>query len=72
MAYLTKFSKWAYVNRKIAYNDFPCKWNYFKRTEMYKWVIEKEQLTEAINYIEFGVAAGHSFKWFLEQNKQGR
>lgn len=69
MYYLTKFSQWAFANRKVIYNDFPCKWNYFKRNDMYKWVIDHEQLTKPINYIEFGVAAGHSFKWWLEQNK---
>lgn len=69
MYYLTKFSHWAFANRKVAYNDFPSKWNYFKRNDMYKWVIDQEQLTKPINYIEFGVAAGHSFKWWIEQNK---
>lgn len=69
MYYLTKFSQWAYANKKVAYNDFPSKWDYFKRNAMYKWVIDNEELTKPINYIEFGVAAGHSFKWWLEQNK---
>jgi hypothetical protein len=69
MFYLTKFSQWAYTNRKVAYNDFPGKWDYQKRYDMYKWVIENEQLTDAINYMEFGVAQGYSFRWFLEQNK---
>lgn len=67
--WLTKFSAWAFQNRQVAYNDFPSKWDYFKRNDMYKWVIDKEALTQTINYIEFGVAAGHSFKWWLEQNK---
>jgi hypothetical protein len=32
--------------------------------------LQNENLTEApINYIEFGVASGESFRWFLEQNK---
>lgn len=67
--YLTKFSFWVSKNRKIAYNDFPSKWDYSKRYDLYKWVIEKENLgTTPINYLEFGVAAGHSFKWFLQQN----
>lgn len=67
--YLTKFSKWLSGNRKIAYNDFPCKWNYNKRYPMYKWVLEQESLTNApINYIEFGVAEGESFRWFVQQN----
>lgn len=67
--YLTKFSKWINCNRKIAFNDFPSKWNYYKRYELYKWVFENENLHSQINYIEFGVASGESFKWFLNQNK---
>jgi hypothetical protein len=66
---LNKFSKWINANKKIEFNDFPGKWNYFKRYELYKWVINKEDLNGPINYMEFGVASGESFKWFLEQNK---
>src|SRR5206468_12983539 len=63
---LTKFSQWANKNRKIAFNDFPSKWSYDKRYDLYKWVIEKESLSGiAINYLEFGVAAGYSFRWFV-------
>lgn len=68
LVYLTKFSRWAYQNRGIAFNDFPCKWDYEKRYNLYKWVIQNEQLTGPVNYIEFGVASGRSFKWFLQQN----
>ena len=67
--YLTKFSTWAYKNRKIAYNDFPSKWDYNKRYDFYKWVIDTENLSSTpINYLEFGVCGGHSFRWFLQQN----
>jgi O-methyltransferase len=67
--YLTKFSNWATRNGKIAYNDFPCKWDYNRRYPMYKWVLEKENLSlTPINYIEFGVAAGQSFRWFVQEN----
>jgi O-methyltransferase len=67
--YLTKFSKWISQNRKIEKNDFPSKWDYEKRYDLYKWVIEKEELqTAAINYMEFGVAQGQSFRWHLSQN----
>jgi hypothetical protein len=70
LSYLSKFSSWANKNKKIDYNDFPSKWSYQKRYELYKWVLQNENLTEApINYIEFGVASGESFRWFLEQNK---
>lgn len=68
--YLTKFSAWASKNKKIAYNDFPSKWDYEKRYNLYKWVIEKENLANTpISYLEFGVAQGQSFRWFLQQNK---
>ncbi len=67
--YLSKFSKWISQNRKIEYNDFPSKWDYQKRYNLYKWILEKNNLEHApINYLEFGVAAGQSFKWFLNQN----
>jgi|SRR5215204_4687342 len=67
--YLTKFSAWAAKNRRIAYNDFPSKWDYEKRYPLYKWVLENEDLQNVpVNYLEFGVAAGQSFRWFLKQN----
>src|SRR5689334_11269923 len=67
--YLTQLSLWISKNRKIAYNDFPGKWDYNKRYAFYKWVIEKESLSSnVINYLEFGVADGHSFRWFVQQN----
>ncbi|MBI5858476.1 MAG: class I SAM-dependent methyltransferase [Sphingobacteriales bacterium] len=67
--YLSKLSSWTRKNRKVEYNDFPSKWNYEKRYPLYKWVLEKENLIDSpINYLEFGVAAGQSFRWFLSQN----
>ena len=66
---MSRFSQWANKNKKIAYNDFPAKWNYEKRYKLYKWVLKNENLiTIPINYMEFGVASGKSFLWFLEQN----
>jgi O-methyltransferase len=68
LVYLSKFSKWTYENKKVEYNDFWGKWDYNKRYPLYKWVIDKEGLTQPINYLEFGVATGHSFNWFMTQN----
>ncbi len=65
--YFTKLSKWIYSNRKVSYNDYPCKWNYERRYNFYQWVIDKEKLDEKINYLEFGVASGESFKWFSQR-----
>src|SRR5258708_114177 len=71
--YLSRFSAWANKNRKIPYNDFPSRWDYNKRYPMYQWVLEKENLlVSPVNYMEFGVANGDSFRWFLEMNKDPR
>ncbi len=68
MAWMTRLSKWADENKKIAFNDFPTKWDYNKRFDLYKHVIEIEVLNLSINYLEFGVADGHSFNWWMNMN----
>ncbi len=67
LAYLSKLSKWA-TQQSITGNDFVSKWDYNKRYILYQNVFNKEQLGCAINYLEFGVADGYSFKWWLKQN----
>jgi len=69
MAYLTRFSAWSADKKEIAYNDFPSNWDYFKRHAFYKHVFTAEKLDGAINYMEFGVADGASFKVWLQQNQ---
>lgn len=68
LVYISRFSKWAHCNKQIAYNDFWGSWDYNKRYPLYKKVIEKEELTQPINYFEFGVASGKSFNWFMNEN----
>ena len=68
LIYITGFSKWAHENKKVAYNDFLSKWDYNKRYELYKWVMDKENLSCPVNYLEFGVADGYSFNWFMANN----
>jgi O-methyltransferase len=69
--WMTKLSKWVNDNKNIGFNDFPCKWDYNKRFDLYKYIIKKENLQNAINYLEFGVADGHSFKWWMTENENG-
>lgn len=68
MVWMTRLSKWANDNKKIAFNDFPSKWDYNKRYDLYKHVIENEVLNLDINYLEFGVANGDSFNWWMTEN----
>lgn len=68
LAWLTKLSKWANQHKSVKNNDFYSKWDYTKRFRLYQQVIEEQQLQTAINYLEFGVANGESFNWWMTQN----
>jgi O-methyltransferase len=68
LAYMTKLSKWANEHKNVSLNDFHSRWDYSKRFSLYKRVIESEKLDGDINYLEFGVADGVSFEWWMTQN----
>lgn len=68
LAYMAKLSKWAATNKKIKFNDFYTKWDYNKRYDLYENICKSEQLNTPINYLEFGVAGGVSFQWWLSRN----
>lgn len=68
LANLTKLSKWADDHKSVVNNDFYSKWDYKKRFKLYSQVISSQKLTGPINYLEFGVADGESFDWWMSQN----
>jgi len=66
---LSKLSRWRKQNSNLKFNDFYLsKWDYMKRFVLYEFMLKEENLSEAIHYLEFGVAAGRSFKWWIEHN----
>lgn len=69
-AYMSKLSKWRRKTKVNGYNDwYQHKWDYSRRYKLYEFLIGKEKLdTLPIDYIEFGVSGGQSFKWWLEHN----
>ena len=69
LLWMNKLSKWTNTHQKITFNDFPSKWDYNKRYDLYNYVIEKEGLDAEINYLEFGVANGESFTWWMTKNE---
>ncbi len=70
LVYISKFSKWARQQKQVEFNDFYSrKWDYTKRFKLYEYIFNKENLSEQIQYMEFGVAQGKSFKWMIEKNK---
>ena len=54
----------------IEYNDFySSSFDYSKRFAFYDFICKKENLSDAIQYLEFGVSDGPSFVWMVEKNK---
>lgn len=71
LAYLSKLSAWRAKNSNPAYNDFySSEWNYEKRYKLYEFILKHEKLSAPVNYLEFGVAEGHSFRWWIEHNRE--
>lgn len=68
--YMSKLSKWRRTTPVNGYNDwYQGKWDYQRRYKLYEALIASEKLdTEPIDYMEFGVSGGHSFRWWLEHN----
>jgi O-methyltransferase len=65
--HMSALSKFIHKHKKgLKYNDFYSgKFNYTKRLGLFKEVIKTEKLDD-INYLEFGVENGGSFKWWTE------
>lgn len=58
-------SAWIEKNRSIQYSDFYTgRFDYSKRYLLYEHLISAEGLKGDIDYLEFGVAAGFSFRWW--------
>lgn len=62
ICYLSKVSRWINTQEK-KFRDFS-RWDYNKRFELYGNLC----IQEPINYLEFGVSQGHSFKWWVNTN----
>jgi O-methyltransferase len=65
-------SRWmAGQTRDKSFNDFP-RWqtDYQRRYRLYEYLCREYDLGKIpITYLEFGVAEGHSFNWWLKRNQ---
>ncbi len=69
IVYLSKLSSWINANKKIKFNDFyNGKVIYEERFKLHDFINKEEINNKAIDYIEFGVASGIAFKWWVEKN----
>jgi len=70
LSYIAKLSKWISENRKKCKNDFYTRtFNYKRRESLYEQIITDCNLDTNIDYLEFGVSKGTSFKWWINRIK---
>ena len=69
---LGELSNWIDRHRNIGFSDFYSnKFDYEKRYSLYSYLIENVILNLSVDYLEFGVSKGVSFKWWAEHIKDG-
>lgn len=72
---LGELSKWIEQHREIEFSDFySARFDYLKRNSLYSHLIEIVTDNDPLDYLEFGVATGVSFRWWAEniRNKESR
>ena len=72
LSYLNKLLVWIYGNKKKFEYREPVTFNrnYNNRYNLYKYISDNYLKDNSeIVYLEFGVAGGTSFKWWLNENK---
>jgi len=68
IAYLTRLSRWIDKHAHNGYTDYySSKLDNNKREDLYAHVVEEENLNTQIDYLEFGVSRGVSFRWWVNR-----
>ena len=70
LTYMSRLSKWRKSTPVKGYNDwYQRRWDYDRREKLYDAIIAQEGVGSLpVDYFEFGVAGGYSFKWWLNHN----
>ena len=69
-AHMAELSKWISKQKKTCKNDFYTRtFDYKRRESLYEQVITDCNLDINIDYLEFGVSKGDSFKWWINRIK---
>jgi O-methyltransferase len=65
-----ELSKWISRHKDTGFSDFYSpEFDYSKRYALYTYIIENELKNSAVEYLEFGVSKGVSFKWWADHVK---
>lgn len=68
LIYLSRLSLWVNKNNNLPFNDFyNKKVEYSDRFKLHEFVINTEIKGESFDYLEFGVAEGVAFKWWVKK-----
>jgi len=70
IGHLSGLSKWISTHSDLKYSTFPVKkFDYSQRINLYQFIVDNEIAEEEIDYLEFGVSKGESFKWWVDNHK---
>lgn len=70
IGYLAEASQWISNNHTNDYSDFPVSnFDYKRRYGLFEYLVSSEVQDKAIDYFEFGVCQGLSFKWMVANIK---
>jgi O-methyltransferase len=62
-----ELSNWINNHKNIKFSDFYSSgFDYLKRNTLYSYIIENHINNNSIDYLEFGVSKGVSFRWWAE------
>lgn len=68
IANLARLSRWINNHAHIGFSDYyTSKLVNNKREELYAYVLNEESLNGPVDYIEFGVSRGVSFRWWVNR-----
>ncbi|PHI21729.1 hypothetical protein CEQ90_00115 [Lewinellaceae bacterium SD302] len=68
--HIAELSRFVHKHKNSEFNDFyTFEFDYAKREKMFDYLIETYQLDSEIDYLEFGVSTGGSFRWWVDKIK---
>jgi O-methyltransferase len=63
---MSRLSRWINKNGRAGYSDYyTSELNNNRREELYAYVLKEEELNAKVDYLEFGVSRGVSFRWWV-------
>lgn len=68
LGYLIELSEWCERQTHAAIDAADAEFRHDKRYTLYEFLLANKGLDRPMDYLEFGVAAGNSIRWWVEHN----